>query len=455
MMGSIKRGMLLFVLMVHMLVGGVTTQATPLTDIQGHWAEGSIRLMLDKGVVKGYEDGLFRPTGTITVAEFLKVVVVLKGWESEVEPGGRWYEPYVRVAQDKGLVVHEEYKDYNRPISRYEMARVIARAKGKDVGKHNKGLGGVLKDESKYGQYSRYVGVVVGAGIITGYQDNEFKGERGATRAEAVVMLHRMIDETKREYTRRPVKVPVLMYHHYVEENPTGTSTVTVKKAEDDIKAILQAGYTFISLGDLHKYMVGELDKLPPKPIIMTVDDGYESVHQYLYPMAEKYGIKFTLGVIGWSVGADTLPHSDTKIIPHSTWETLKKMQDSGLVELQNHTYDLHTVHGKSWVAETKVGYGVGPYKGEGKAAYQTRLNKDIMKLEAKFKAEVGRGTDFIVYPYGVYTEWTEEKMQEYFVGSLTVKAGVREYRREKDLWEIPRISVQEDTDVLKEISRY
>ena len=43
-------------------------------DIKGHWAEKDINLAIDKGWIKGYEDGSFKPNQDITRAEFVTIV---------------------------------------------------------------------------------------------------------------------------------------------------------------------------------------------------------------------------------------------------------------------------------------------------------------------------------------------------------------------------------------------
>lgn len=50
------------------------------TDIEGHWAEKDILYLIDKGVIKGYEDGTVRPNEPITRAEVFSLLArTLKG----------------------------------------------------------------------------------------------------------------------------------------------------------------------------------------------------------------------------------------------------------------------------------------------------------------------------------------------------------------------------------------
>jgi len=45
-----------------------------LQDIQGHWAQPCIELLLQEGVLSGYPDGTFRPEQAVTRAEFAAMV---------------------------------------------------------------------------------------------------------------------------------------------------------------------------------------------------------------------------------------------------------------------------------------------------------------------------------------------------------------------------------------------
>ena len=52
----------------------VTAFAAPLMDIENHWAKEQIKTWEEKGLVKGYEDGTFRPDNNVSRAEFMALV---------------------------------------------------------------------------------------------------------------------------------------------------------------------------------------------------------------------------------------------------------------------------------------------------------------------------------------------------------------------------------------------
>ena len=65
-----------------MAIGSVNSYAFGF-DIVNHWAKGDIIYLLEKGAIKGYPDGSFRPDETITRAEFLTIVNSIFGYMEE------------------------------------------------------------------------------------------------------------------------------------------------------------------------------------------------------------------------------------------------------------------------------------------------------------------------------------------------------------------------------------
>ena len=47
------------------------TFAVAASDISGHWAQVTIQSWMDKGLIKGYPDGTFKPDQNLTRAEFM------------------------------------------------------------------------------------------------------------------------------------------------------------------------------------------------------------------------------------------------------------------------------------------------------------------------------------------------------------------------------------------------
>lgn len=151
------------------------------SDTTGHWAEGAITGAIAKGYVNGYEDGTFRPDAEVTRAEFIKLVVTaLKLPVNGPATGADWYVPFVQSAVTNEVHQWSDFTtgDWNTPMSRYEMARMSAKA----TGEHN-------TEENKW------MYLATKAGLIKGTDDTGTLDVEGTTtRAQAVTIIERILD---------------------------------------------------------------------------------------------------------------------------------------------------------------------------------------------------------------------------------------------------------------------
>lgn len=172
-------------------------------DTASHWSRSEVEAAAGLGLFSGYADGRFRPDQPITRAEFVKIVVAGFGF---TDPGGvaldftdaaaiegSVFAPFIRAAVAAGLIGRADFSggalDMDRPITRVEMARILARAL------HDEPLpaGGSQSQLSDVpaGELGTYVLDTLQRGIVNGYPDGTFGPNRTATRAEAAAMLLR------------------------------------------------------------------------------------------------------------------------------------------------------------------------------------------------------------------------------------------------------------------------
>lgn len=270
-------------------------------------------------------------------------------------------------------------------------------------------------------------------------------GRKTFSRTSIIVFLLFITTTTKIEAAEiKPIKIPVLMYHH-ISDEVNNSMVVSKDKFLEDIITLKEAGYETIFLTELHDYLKGNT-VLPKKPIIITFDDGYSSFYEIAYPIAKETDMKLTVSIIGWSVGRDTMMDDKTPIIPHFSWEQAKEMIDSGLVDIQNHTYDLHSTEGYSAGFNKPTAKGVMKLKGENEYKYRMRLRDDLVTLNYLTYNNTRHIPLFLVYPYGAYSDLTEKAIYNFgFKGSLTSDEGIREYKTVNDLKKMPRINVTND----------
>ncbi|HEY2492856.1 MAG TPA: S-layer homology domain-containing protein [Paenibacillus sp.] len=147
------------------------------------WAERTIRTAVEKGYVDGYPGGFFKPNAEVTRAEFVKMSVTALGLT--VEKGtGKWYEDYVKAAQENKLYLDSDFNnkesEWNKAMTRAEMAKVAVRASGK------------LETEENKWMY-----LATKKGLITGLGAGKLGLNEKTTRAQSVTIIERILKVNK------------------------------------------------------------------------------------------------------------------------------------------------------------------------------------------------------------------------------------------------------------------
>jgi len=159
---------------------------------------------------------------------------------------------------------------------------------------------------------------------------------------------------------------------------------------DEDLRYIKEAGYTTITIQDLIDFQENNFP-LPEKPIMLTFDDGNRTNYIHAFPLLKKYGLKAVISVVGAYVDSSYLENGEVSPLHqiYLTYEQIKEMHNSGLVEIQNHSYNLHGKHG----SKNK--------KGESAEAYHARLMSDLTKLQKACEIHLGYIPSTFVYPLG------------------------------------------------------
>ena len=203
--------------------------------------------------------------------------------------------------------------------------------------------------------------------------------------------------------TPEGVEVPAVMYHALLkDESRHGQYVISPEVFESDVEYLQAHGYTTILIEDLIKYTKG--GTLPEKPVLLTFDDGYYNNYLYAYPIAQQHGCRFVLSPIGKYAQLYTDTPDENAYYSHATWPQLREMAQSGLVEVQNHSYDLHRSEGGR--------LGVKKKPGESEEAYAQLLSQDLLKAQSAIGEEVGVRPTAFVYPFGAVSSTTPELVQ-------------------------------------------
>lgn len=196
-------------------------------------------------------------------------------------------------------------------------------------------------------------------------------------------------------------RLPILMYH-LILKNPGNSNKFIVPQNafEEDLKYIKSHGYTTILVQDLIDYTENKKD-LPDKPILLTFDDGAFNNYLYAFPLAKKYEAKFVFSPIAKEAERYTTTHDENPTYSHANWEKISEMSKSGLVEIQNHTYNMHS-NKKSRIGCTKK-------RSESNEEYKQKLSEDIKKSQELISKNTGFTPTAFFYPYGAKSDCSEE----------------------------------------------
>lgn len=153
-----------------------------------------------------------------------------------------------------------------------------------------------------------------------------------------------------RESAKTPVIIPTteipIIALHGIEPEPHGRYEISAGGFEYLVSTLKQMGYQTITLNDLLWYFDSGRP-LPPKPVIITSDDGYQSMYKYAFPILKKYGAKMTVFLITSYIGDDEnsrrMNEFDTGIYnipdrPMLIWPEVAEMSRYGC-EFQSHTW--------------------------------------------------------------------------------------------------------------------
>ncbi len=225
---------------------------------------------------------------------------------------------------------------------------------------------------------------------------------------------------------RDKVEVPILMYHSVLRSSNThGNYIISEAAFEADLKYLKDNGYTTVVMQDLIDY-VHSGKTLPQKPVVLTFDDGYFNNFSYAFPLLKKYNSKAVLSLIGYYTDLYTKTPDENPSYSHVTWENVKTMMESGLVEMQNHSYNLHTTD--------KGRNGTKKKKGESNAQYKAVLTEDLGKLQDLFKTNTGYTPNTFTYPFGSVSNASFDIIKEMgFKASLSCESGMNTITRDPE----------------------
>ncbi len=221
-------------------------------------------------------------------------------------------------------------------------------------------------------------------------------------------------------------ETPVLrvLSYHDVRDDVDGDLdpdrfAVSTERLVEHFEWLRESGYTPVSVDDLLAAGRGELD-LPDHPVLLTFDDGLRSVYTKVFPLLQLYEFPAVVAVVGswqdapegWTIDYDGLGELGPE--DFVSWDELREMQASGLVEVATHSWDLHRgVTGNPFgneqpAAVTRI-YDPEQNRYESDNEHRARIRADLELASSRIEEEIGLAPRVVVWPYGEFNEVTEE----------------------------------------------
>lgn len=205
----------------------------------------------------------------------------------------------------------------------------------------------------------------------------------------------------------------VLCYHDVADSvsNPADI-VISTDRLIQHFSWLRANGYKMISINDLLAAKRGERP-LPNQAVLLSFDDGYASFYSRVYPLLKAFGYPAVLALVGSWLDAK----EDAEVIyggrpmprrNFMTWEQLRQVAASGLVEIASHSYGLHqgivaNPQGNLEPALTSRGYNTATGSYEDDVTHLRRIRADLIRNSDLLEQRLGVRPRVVVWPFGCY----------------------------------------------------
>jgi biofilm PGA synthesis lipoprotein PgaB len=151
--------------------------------------------------------------------------------------------------------------------------------------------------------------------------------------------------------------------------------------------------------------------QLPDKAVLLTFDDGLVSVYTRVLPLLKLFDYPAVVSIVtSWIEMEGRVDYAGRQrgADEFLSWEQIRELQASGLVEIASHSHDLHKgvrgnpQHNLQPAAVTRT-YTDSGYESE--SDYLSRIEADLAQGAAIIAEKTGQAPRVITWPYGQYND--------------------------------------------------
>jgi peptidoglycan/xylan/chitin deacetylase (PgdA/CDA1 family) len=206
-------------------------------------------------------------------------------------------------------------------------------------------------------------------------------------------------------------QIPIIELHG-IENSPSGRYEISAGAFDYLCGTLKNMGYETITLVDLYNHFA-KGTKLPAKPVIITADDGYQSMYTTAFPILKKYKFKMTVFLITSYIGDNEKTRrlndfdSGVENIPQRamlTWPEIGQMNKYGC-EFQSHSWG-HTIMSNISIDNAKF---------------------ELIQSKHDIEIHTGKPVIFIAWPHGATSDQVISLLPQVgYAGALNASGGVQ-----------------------------
>jgi peptidoglycan/xylan/chitin deacetylase (PgdA/CDA1 family) len=208
--------------------------------------------------------------------------------------------------------------------------------------------------------------------------------------------------------------IPILLYHRF---GPSVSDSMTVMTStfEQQLAWLRLHGYRVVPLRALVDSLRGLAPPVEPPAVIITADDGHKSVYTDMFPIIKRENLPVTLFIY---------PSAISNASYALTWDELVEMKQTGLVDIQSHTWwhpNFH--HERSRLTPEQ---------------YREFVEMQLVHSKELISRRLGGSVDMLAWPFGEYDDELEHMAARAgYVAAFTLER--RHVRTGADLLALPR----------------
>jgi poly-beta-1,6-N-acetyl-D-glucosamine N-deacetylase len=243
-------------------------------------------------------------------------------------------------------------------------------------------------------------------------------------------------------------RIPILGFHGIHDRNQPNVGMIQnpiaqrmsypMQDMEVLVDYLLSHNYWFLSAQDLYDFFITKNQEIPPehigqKPIMLSFDDSYKTIHTNLLPVLEKLETKYqkkAKAILFLNPG--TLSKPDRPSTTYLSCEDLRDGFAKGFYDIQS--------HGLSHKKLTEI--SASDLDSE-LAQAQTQLRRCLAGLAPKESIAA-----HIAYPYGAANPQVEKAAAQYYSSGFFYNSKILRFCWLRDRYAIPRFTVNRDKTV-------